>query len=512
MLTDPAEIRPLLEVVSVSKHYGATAALRDVSMTVMPGTVRGLLGANGAGKSSLVRVISGVEQPDSGQVLVAGEPMRRYTVTESQAAGVATIPQTLDLVPTLSVRENLVLARPPRHRLTRLIDWRRVDDVVASVIARLRPESFPAGKRLVRSLSARDRYMVAIGRALVREPRLLVMDEPTAALSSNDVDVLLGVIAELKRDGLAIVFISHRLDEVLSSCDDITVLRDGAVIATTPTTEIGKGELADLIAPAPRTRVTKSDPVHGTPQPDSADVGRPGVLDVSITRAGAVANVEFSIPAGEIAGLVGRVGSGRTTILRAIYGALPFSGSVSVDGEPASFQSPVDAIAAGVVLLPEDRMAFGLIPDGDVLSNLTLQAISSPPISRFGLISLRSEKTLAEGLRSRYQVRAASLGSGVRTLSGGNQQRVLFARASSTSPRVWLLDQPTSGLDVGAQADMAASIRELAAGGSAVLIVDEDLEFLAAVCDRFLLLKEGKIIDSIASDRIDISKVVERVH
>lgn len=157
-------------------------------------------------------------------------------------------------------------------------------------------------------------------------------------------------------------------------------------------------------------------------------------------------------------------------------------------------------------------MAFGLIPDGDVLSNLTLQAISSPPISRFGLISLRSEKTLAEGLRSRYQVRAASLGSGVRTLSGGNQQRVLFARASSTSPRVWLLDQPTSGLDVGAQADMAASIRELAAGGSAVLIVDEDLEFLAAVCDRFLLLKEGKIIDSIASDRIDISKVVERVH
>jgi ribose transport system ATP-binding protein len=491
---------PLLTMRGIVKQFPGVRALDGVDLDVVAGEVHCLLGQNGAGKSTLIKVLAGAHRPDAGEITFDGQPVSFSSPQAADQAGIATIYQELDLVPGLSVAENVVLGHEPAHLgFTRPRD---AEDRTRALMRRLGHPEIPARRELGR-LSAAGQQVVSMARALARDARLIVMDEPSAVLDPEEVQNLFRVIRELTAEGVAVVYISHRLDEIRQIGDRVTVLKDGRTVARnlpargTPTAEVIRlmtGRSLEYVFPAHETRPTR-------------DV----VLEVDgLTRPGEFADVTFTVHSGEVVGLAGLVGSGRSEILETVYGARRASaGTVRVHGRPLRNGSVPSAVRARMGLCPEERKSQGLLLEEPVARNVSLPALRR--FARAGFLGRDAELSAVGAVTAQLDVRPADPTRPVRTLSGGNQQKVVLARWLLQGCDVLLLDEPTRGVDVGARTEIYALIRRLADSGVAVVLVSSEVPEVLGLADRVLVVREGRVVHAAPSADLDESRVLDLV-
>ena len=486
---------PLIELRNAAKSYGAVRALRDGTLTLEPGEVRALVGENGAGKSTLVKLLAGVVRLDSGELRVEGEPADFHSPTAARDAGIAVIYQEPTLFPDLSVAENVVMGRHPLGA-GRRIDRDAMTGQVRELLARLGVRMDP--ERPVRGLSIADQQIVEIAKALSFDAGVLIMDEPTAALSGPEVERLFGVIRALRERGAAVLFISHRLEEVFAVCDSVTVMRDGAVVHAATTAEIDADELV--------RRMVGRELGALFPKLDS-EVGAPVLRVERLTREGVFTDVTFEVRAGEIVALAGLVGAGRSEVARAVFGIDGTDGGhVEVGGRRLKPGRPLAAMHAGIGFVPEDRRQQGLVMDLSVGRNATMTRMRA--LSRFGLISGGAERRMAAEWAARLQLRYHRLQDPVGNLSGGNQQKVVLAKWLATQPKVLIVDEPTRGIDVGTKAEVHRLLSELAQSGVAVLMISSELPEVLGMADRVLVMHEGRITGELSRAEADEEAVM----
>ncbi|MFK4441539.1 rhamnose transport system ATP-binding protein [Caballeronia udeis] len=476
---------PRLELRHASKSFGRVRALGDGSLAMWPGEVHALLGENGAGKSTLVKLLAGVYQPDSGELLVDGQPRTFANPAEARDAGLAVIYQEPTLFADLSIAENIYMGRQPRDRIGRIrYDEmnREVDALLQSLGVSLRAE------RLVRGLSIADQQVVEIAKALSLNANVLIMDEPTAALSLTEVERLFSIVRALRERDAAILFITHRLDEVFALTQRLTIMRDGLKVFDAMT--------ADMTIDSIVSKMVGRDLDTFYPKADVT----PGEVCLSVrnlTRDGVFKNVSFEVRAGEIVALAGLVGAGRSEVARAIFGIDQVdAGEVHIAGKPLQLGRPQAAVRAGLALVPEDRRAQGLALELSIARNASLTVLGR--LVRHGLISSRSENTLAADWGRRLRLKASDLDAPVGTLSGGNQQKVVLGKWLATGPKVLIIDEPTRGIDVGAKAEVYRTLAELVSEGMAVLMISSELPEVLGMADRILVMHEGRISADIA--------------
>ncbi|MEP7088881.1 MAG: sugar ABC transporter ATP-binding protein [Nocardioidaceae bacterium] len=471
---------PLLELRRVFKSFGAVAALVDALLVLEAGSIHALVGENGAGKSTLVKIIGGVHAPDSGEMLIDGEPVDFRSTTASKDAGVAVIYQEPTLFPDLSVAENIFAGRQP-YTSYATIDRAEMRRATRELTERLGVRIDP--DREARGLSIADQQTVEIAKAISLDARVLIMDEPTAALSGVEVDRLMGIARQLRDEGKGIIFISHRFDEVFALCDTVTVMRDGAFVSTDQTSAVTEDEIIRrMVGRSVGNLFPKQDTVIGEV-----------VLEVQgLTSAGIFHDIDFTVRSGEIVCLAGLVGSGRTEIARAAFGVDGYdSGTVRISGRNVPRRSPAAAMKLGMGFVPEDRRKQGLAMTAGVQANITLAIRDS--LSRFGFLSPRVESASAQTWASRLQVKTRSLDTQAVMLSGGNQQKVVLGKWLATKPTLLVVDEPTRGIDVGTKAEVHRLISELAATGVAVLMISSELPEVLGMADRILVVREGRL-------------------
>ncbi|MFL4908117.1 sugar ABC transporter ATP-binding protein [Streptomyces sp. MMS24-I2-30] len=493
---------PLLSMSGITKSFPGVRALDGVDLDVQAGEVHCLLGQNGAGKSTLIKVLAGAHQPDSGTITWRGEDVTLRSPSAAMRLGIATIYQELDLVEHLSVAENVHLGHEPTAAGF-VVRGRAARASTAELLARLgHPEVDPG--RLVGELSAAQQQIVSMARALSHDVRLIVMDEPSAALDPDEVDNLFRIVASLTADGVAVVYISHRLEEIRRIGDRVTVLKDGRAVAgglpakTTPT--------RDVVALMTGRNVEYVFPERPAAAPDGAPV-----LQVrGLSRPGEFAPLDLTVRAGEIVGLAGLVGSGRSEVLETIYGARkPGSGQVLVDGKALRPGSVPAAVRAGLGLAPEERKAQALLMLESVTRNVSVSTLSR--FSRGGWLDRRAELGAARAATRELSLRPDNPSVPVRTLSGGNQQKAVLARWLLRGCRVLLLDEPTRGVDVGARAELYAVVRRLADEGLAVLLVSSEVPEVLGLADRVLVLREGRVVHEAPARELDEHRVLDLV-
>ncbi len=487
---DAQPSRPaLLSVRGVSKRFPGVQALSDIDLDVAEGEVLALLGENGAGKSTLLKILSGAQAADSGTILLSGAP---YTVAqphEAQALGVVTIYQEFTLIPTLSVAENIMIGREPGR--AGLVDWKATFRAARDALSRLGLRINP--RRLVQDLSVADQQMVEIARALSMEARLIIMDEPTAALSAAEVDRLLALVRALKSRGIGIIYVTHRLDEALMVCDRATVLRDGRLVGSVAIVSTSVDALIKMMVGRDL----------GAMAPIKGGAARPGGPALQIDRlstgsaldphATAVSNVSLAIQPGEILGIAGLVGAGRTECARAIFGADPItSGRIFVDGREVAIRSPADAIAVGIGLVPEDRKQQALFLSLAIRNNMAVTAMGRQR-GPFGYVSDAWERGLVREFQKALGIRMANPDQAIGNLSGGNQQKVILARWLALKPKILIVDEPTRGIDVAAKAEVHGVLGRLAEEGIAVMVISSELPEVIALADRIVTLREGRV-------------------
>jgi rhamnose transport system ATP-binding protein len=486
----------VLVLEGVSKSFGAVAALRDVRLELRGGEAHALVGENGAGKSTLVKILAGAHAPDAGTVTLDGEPLRLDGPADARDAGIAVIYQEPTLFPDLTVAENIFIGRQPLRSLRR-VDTAAMRARAAALFERLGVHIDP--DRPARGLSIADQQLVEIAKALSFDARILVMDEPTAALSGVEVERLFAVARALRDGGAAVLFISHRFDEVFSLCQRITVMRDGRWVST--------DAAADLTVDQVVRRMVGREVSSMYPQRAATVVGEPRLEVRGLTSAGVFTDVSFTVHGGEVVALAGLVGAGRSEVIRAVFGIDRYdAGEVRVDGKPLAKGSAAAAIAAGLALVPEDRRQQGLVMELSVERNATLPRRWS--LSRLGLLFGPSERRDARTWAERLQVKAARLSDPVSTLSGGNQQKVVLAKWLSTAPRVLIVDEPTRGIDVGTKAEVHRLLSALADDGVAVLMVSSELPEVLGMADRVLVMHEGRLAADIPRTRADEESVM----
>ena len=497
--TVPPAARPFLVAEGTAKSYGGVQALEDVSLSLRPGEVHGLVGANGAGKSTLIRILAGLTQPDRGRILVDGVPAAIPTPAHASALGLSFIHQELAFVPGMTVIENVMLGLPKKTRLG-LVDWRTVAREVAPVAARVGITApLFAG---VKGLPTAEKWLINICRALMREARLIVMDEPTASLSAGEGEKLFAIIRTLARSGVAVLYVSHRLDEVLGLCGRVTVFRDGRSAAHL--------QGAALTRDALMSAIVGHDLRRSAEAPSRPAPGAVALRVRGLTRHPRVKGVSFEIRRGEVLGIGGLVGAGRTELARLVYGAdRADAGSMTLDGEPFAPRSPADAVRAGLGLVPEERRAEGLLLTKGVAFNLHLANLGSivwgPALP---LIDARRRSALARAVMRDLAIKAPDMDTPVGRLSGGNQQKVLIGRWLSRRPKVLILDEPTRGVDVGARSEIHRLVRDLAAGGMAVLVVSSEPDELPDLCDRVLVMAEGRLVGELDGAGVTRSAII----
>ncbi|MFF9583405.1 sugar ABC transporter ATP-binding protein [Streptomyces achromogenes] len=476
---DPEPV-PVLALKGVSKSFGAVRALRDVSLELLPGEAHALAGENGAGKSTLIKILAGVHRPDAGQVLLDGGPVVLHGPGDARAAGIAVIHQEPTLFPDLSIAENIFIGRAPTRALGR-IDHKATREATAALMRRLGVGLDP--ERPARGLSIADQQLVEIAKALSFDARVLIMDEPTAALTGGEAARLFGVVRTLRERGAAVLFVSHRLEEIFAVCQKVTTLRDGARIAAEPLAGMTEDDLI--------RRMTGRDLAELYPK-RHVPVGDVALSVRRLTREGVFTDVSFEVRRGEIVGLAGLVGAGRTEVARAVFGVdRRDAGEVEVAGRPLPNGAPSAAMAAGLALVPEDRRAQGLVMGLSIERNIGLTGLRTT--ARAGLVHRRAERRRSLDWAVRLQVKYARIADAVSTLSGGNQQKVVLAKWLATAPQVLVVDEPTRGIDVGTKAEVHRILGELAADGMAVLMISSDLPEILGMADRVLVMHEGRI-------------------
>ena len=475
--------RPLIELHGIRKTFGGTLALDSVNFTCDEGEIHAIAGENGAGKSTLINILTGVLSPDSGRIMLRGRPVRFNSPVEADRAGIAAVYQELSLVEDLDVAQNIFLHREPR-RVRGLLDARRLYRAASDTLLRFGITTIDP-RAIVRHLSIADRQLVELAHALSRDATLLILDEPTSSLTSQDQERLFAILREQRAEGRSIIYISHRLEEVFELADRVTVLRDGSVVSTLSVTQTNQAELV-------RAMVGRDLAGHlFPPRPASGVVrGIPALEVIDLSSPGSFLRISFSVWPGEIVGIGGLVGSGRTSLLTALFGADPATvGQIKVAGRPVAFRSPRDAMRAGVAFVGEDRQRDSLGIGLPVLANLTAARLPA----RGPFVDRRAGVAAARRVSERVGLRAR-LSRVVRELSGGNQQKVAIGKWLTARPRVLLLDEPTRGIDVGAKAEIYHLIRELTAEGTAVVVVSSEMPELLGLCDRILVMHEGLVM------------------
>jgi len=474
---------PFLELVDISKIYPGVVALDHVGLSVSRGEVIALVGENGAGKSTLMRVLGGVVEPSGGLIRVDGAELMSLTVADAIKAGIAFVHQELNLFDNLDVAGNVYIGREPvRGGLLKLIDRKRLSAQVRPLLERLGADFEPDAP--LAELSLAQRQLVEIIKALSLDARLVIMDEPTSSLTLTETERLMRVIAGLKADGVSIIFITHRLNEVMQCADRAVVLRDGRMVGALTRAELSPGAMIRLMI----GRDLKSLYVPPASPPGEAVLDIVGaVTDTYPDRA-----VSLSVRRGEILGLAGLVGSGRTELARAVFGVDPLrKGAIRLDGEPIHIATPRAAIDHGIYLIPEDRKSFGLLLDVSIAENISLPDLAS--YLRFFLVNTARETENADRQRERLKIRTPDVATAVGSLSGGNQQKVVLAKWLSMRPKVLIFDEPTRGIDVGAKQEIYDMLRRLTDAGVAILMISSDMEEVIGVSDRIAVMHEGAI-------------------
>jgi rhamnose transport system ATP-binding protein len=476
----PAASQPALTLRRVVKSFGPVVALRSGSLTLEHGSIHALIGENGAGKSTLVKIVAGLYRRDAGELLLEGESVDFTSTAQSKAAGIAVIYQEPTLFPDLSVTENIFMGRQPVNRIGR-IERRAMRAEATQIFSRLGVSLDP--DRVTEGLSIADQQIIEIAKAISLDAKVLIMDEPTAALSGVEVERLFAVARSLRDEGRALLFISHRFDEVFALCDTVTVMRDGSYVDTTPIVDTTVDELVRQMVGRDVTELYPKLP---------AEIGDV-VLEVeSLTRAGVFRDISFTVRAGEIVGLAGLVGAGRSEVARAVFGVDVYeSGSVRLQGRPLPKGDPRKATARGIALVPEDRRKQGLVLDDGVSRNITL-AIRSK-LAKWGLLWGGAENAAAKIWASKLEVKTAALDAEAGTLSGGNQQKVVLGKWLATEPTVLIVDEPTRGIDVGTKAEVHRLLSELAQEGMAILMISSELPEVLGMADRVLVMREGRL-------------------
>ena len=492
-MTNPPE--PIVELRGIAKQFGGVQALRGVDFSLFPGEVHALVGENGAGKSTLVKILAGIHRPDAGTLKVGGRVVELRSPTQAQALGIAVVQQEPMLFPDLDVAENVFMGRHPRDRFGR-VDWKRIYREVDQLFASL--DVSLSSHMPVQGLSVAEQQLVEIAKALSLQARVLVLDEPTAALSAHEVEELFTIVQQLRERGVAILFVSHRLEEVFRIADRLTVFRDGTHVITAPVSEMNTEEIIKHMVGRELSNLFPKG---------EAEIGEV-VLEVRhLTRPGVFADVSFSLRRGEILGFAGLVGAGRTEVARVLFGIdRAESGEILLKGKNVRIRSPQHAMQNGIAYVPEDRHQQGLVMNFSIASNVTLPILQQ--VSRLGLVDPRKEQKIAGQYASQLRIRSTSVEQLVNALSGGNQQKVVLSKWLATNPSVLILDEPTRGIDVGAKSEVHRIISDLAAGGLAIILISSELPEVLAMADRVIVLHEGRVTGAFARSEATSERVM----
>ncbi len=489
-----SESAPVLTMSGISKRFGTTRALEDVSLILYPGEVHAVVGENGAGKSTLIKIMTGIYSADRGSMTLAGQKVSVSNSAEAQLLGIAAIYQEPLIFPDLSVAENIFIGHQDRGRI---VNWDAMNDEAALLLAKLDLDIDP--QILAASLTVASQQGVEIAKAISLDVRVLIMDEPTASLSAHEVNRLFQQVRSLRESGVAILFIGHRLEEVFEIADRITVLRDGRHISTTPTNEVTEEVLIQEMVGR-----DVSDFFIRTEHP----IGERVLKVRSLGRQGVFEDVSFEVGEGEILGFAGLVGAGRTDVALALFGVAPAdTGSIEVDGVSVRLNSPRDALALGIAYLSEDRRRLGLSVPQSVTANVTMATLKRYT-SSIGLLDSIAERDDARGLVEKLRILTPSLSTPVAQLSGGNQQKTMLAKWLNVNPRILILDEPTRGIDVGAKADVHQFIDDLARSGIAIVLISSDLPEVLAMSDRVVAMREGQIRGIFGRDQATQERVM----
>jgi ribose transport system ATP-binding protein len=484
MVASAAVHKPLLSMEGIDKSFPGVQALKDVRFGLHPGEVHALMGENGAGKSTLIRILSGAIRPDSGTITIGGSEARIHTPRDAEKLGISVIYQEFNLVPTLSARENLFLGRERTVGpfLSRSREHRESLELFRRLNVNIDPES------RISDLTVAQQQAVEIAKVISLDARILVMDEPTAALTNQEAEKLFALIADLKRRSIGIIYVSHRMEEIFRLADRVTVMRDGRYVATKPISELTRQSLIEMMV---GRKLENEFPKQ------RASIGEERLIVQNLSRGTTIRNVSFSIRRGEVLGLTGLVGAGRTEVARLIFAAdRRDGGTMTLDGRPYDPRNPKEAISRGVCLITEDRKAQGLILPHSVRENFGLPNL--PHLSRFGFVRQRQERSAFAEFVESLRIKIPHHEEAARNLSGGNQQKVVLAKWLEANSEVILFDEPTRGIDVGSKHEIYLLINRLAAAGKAILMISSELPEILGMSDRILVMHEGRITGEIS--------------
>jgi ribose transport system ATP-binding protein len=485
-----------LEMRHITKTYPGVRALEDVSIEVRAGEVLSLLGENGAGKSTLMKILAGAQSKDSGEILLGGQTVNIDSPQKAMDLGVSIIYQEFNLVPYLNAAENIFLGREPRAALPGFVDFNTMYREAQQIIDKL-------GVKLnvrtpVNRLSIAQQQMVEIGKATSRKSKIIVMDEPSATLTDHELKALFALIRQLKSEGVAIVYISHRMEEVFEISDRVTILRDGKWIATKDIQELTREEIIKLMVGRELTQMIPKE---------AAEIGDPALEVKNVSRKGVLHNISLTVRKGEVLGIAGLVGAGRTELARVIFGADPMdSGSIELFGKPIKVKSPQDAIRQGIGLVTEDRKAQGLVLGMVVRENITLANLQSLAVMNF--VQGGREREVAKKYVGELRVKTPSIEQTVQNLSGGNQQKVVLAKWLFTDSKVLIFDEPTRGIDVGAKTEIYQLMNALAKTGAAIIMISSELPEVLGMSDRILVMHEGRITGELSRAEATQEKIM----
>ena len=486
----------ILEMRNIFKSFGGVNALRDVSFQCRPGTVHALVGENGAGKSTLIKILAGALLPDSGEIIFKGQKHQSFSTRKALNSGISVIYQELALVSQMTVAENIFLGREPRKYFG-IVDKKRLKIEAKKLLKQL---GFEVDMDMeVGEMTVAYQQMVEIAKALSKNADLIIMDEPSAILAGHELDQLFLIIESLKKRGVTIIYISHRLEEVFRIANEVTILKDGQLVGTKPIKDLSRGELVKMMVGRTLEEVF---PVSFN------QLGNPVIQVEEISTKTILNQVSFNLREGEILGVAGMVGSGRTELARAIFGADPLtSGTIKIKGQDVVFKNPADAIRSKISLVPEDRKYHGLFTKLSILNNITLPILSK--ISRWGFTDKKKENEIVERERQIHSIDMTSGNQEVQYLSGGNQQKVVLSKSLQTIPEVIIMDEPTRGVDVGAKFEIYQLIRQLNKDGIAILMISSELPEILGLSDRILVMREGKIVAELTPNETNEEMIIE---